>query len=73
MNFDLFLYEGEDVLIFLYGGVQDVNVRLDKNFIRIENIYIFMVNQRTVIIYNRLDIIVYFRWIQFVTKEEEDQ
>lgn len=64
---------GEDVLISLYGGAQDANVRLDKNSIRIENTYISMANQRTVTIHNRSDIIAHFRWTQFATKEEEDQ
>lgn len=61
------------MLISLYGGAQDANVRLDKNSIRIENTYISMANQRTVIIHNRSDIIAHFRWTQFATKEEEDQ
>lgn len=74
-NSDLVLHydTGEDVLISLYGGAQDANVRLDKNSIRIENTYISMANQRTVTIHNRSDIIAHFRWTQFATKEEEDQ
>ncbi|KAK3085440.1 hypothetical protein FSP39_003318 [Pinctada imbricata] len=64
---------GEDVLISLYGGAQDANVRLDKNSIRIENTYISMANQRTVIIHNRSDVIAHFRWSQFATAEEEEQ
>ncbi|XP_035827636.1 hydrocephalus-inducing protein [Aplysia californica] len=64
---------GEEVSIALYGASQDANVRLDKNSIRIENTYISMANQRTVVITNRSDFIAHFRWTRFATQDDEDQ
>ena len=63
----------ESVFVSLYGSAQDVNVRLDKNSLRIEDTYITMSNQRTVTIHNRSDIIVHFEWKKFATVEEEEQ
>ncbi|CAH1779299.1 unnamed protein product [Owenia fusiformis] len=63
---------GEDIYIDLYGGAQDVNVRLDKNSLKIENTFLSMANQRTVTISNRSDVIAYFKWSQFATQLEED-
>ena len=62
----------ESVYVFLYGSAQDVNVRLDKNSLRIEDTYITMSNQRTVTIHNRSDIIVHYEWKRFATIEEEE-
>jgi hydrocephalus-inducing protein len=63
----------ETIFVNLYGAAQDVNVRLDKNSIRIEDTYITMNNQRTVTIHNRSDIIVRYEWKKFATQEEEEQ
>ena len=63
----------ENVYIKLYGGTQDINVRLDKNSIRIEDTYITMTNQRTIAIHNRSDIIVHYEWKKYATAEEEEQ
>ncbi|XP_025115052.1 hydrocephalus-inducing protein-like isoform X4 [Pomacea canaliculata] len=64
---------GEKVHVSLYGAAQDANVRLDKNSVRMENTYLSMASQRTVVIFNRSDFIAHFRWTQFATQEEEDQ
>ncbi len=64
---------GEEVGVALYGAAQDANVRLDKSSIRVENTFISLVNQRTVVISNRSGVIAHFRWSQFATREEEDQ
>ena len=64
---------GEKVYISLHGTAQDANIRLDKNSLRIENTYISMANQRTVVVHNRSDIIAHFHWTKFATQEEQDQ
>lgn len=64
---------GDTVLIELYGGAQDANVRLDKSSVKIENTYIGMAKQRTVTITNRTDVIANFRWSEFATQEAEDR
>ena len=63
---------GETILIDLYGGAQDSNVRLEKSSVRIENTYLGMAKQRTVTITNRSNVIAHFRWSQFATQESED-
>jgi hydrocephalus-inducing protein len=63
----------ELVYVTMYGASQDINVRLDKNSLRIEDTYITMTNQRTVTIHNRSDIIVHYEWKKFATIEEEEQ
>jgi hydrocephalus-inducing protein len=62
----------ETLFVNLYGAAQDVNVRLDKNSIRIEDTYITMSNQRTITLHNRSDIIVHFEWKKYATLEEEE-
>ncbi|XP_039769505.1 hydrocephalus-inducing protein homolog isoform X2 [Ornithorhynchus anatinus] len=64
---------GEDIYVTLYGAASDVNIRLDKNSLTIEKTYISMVNQRTVTIHNRSNIITHFQWKIFATQEEEDE
>jgi hydrocephalus-inducing protein len=63
----------ECVYTRLHGAAQDINVRLDKNSIRIEDTYITMTNQRVVTIHNRSDIIVHYEWKKYATIEEESQ
>lgn len=63
----------ESIYVSLYGAAQDVNVRLNKNAIRIDDTYITMSNQRTITIQNQSDIIVHFEWKKFATLEEEQQ
>lgn len=67
------IFLGEKVYVSLYGAAQDANVRLEKNALRIENTYVSMASQRTVVIANRSDVIAHFRWTQFATQEEEEQ
>ncbi|XP_055892829.1 hydrocephalus-inducing protein homolog isoform X5 [Biomphalaria glabrata] len=64
---------GEQIFIDLYGASQDANIRLDKNSIRMDNTYISLSSQKTVIISNRSDFIAHFKWTQFSTQDEEDQ
>lgn len=64
---------GDLIYVQLYGAAQDINVRLDKNSIHIEDTYITMNNQRTLTIHNRSDVIVHYDWKKFATSEEEDQ
>lgn len=69
INYD----SNEIVYVSMYGSSQDINVRLDKNSLRIEDTYITMTNQRSVTIHNRSDIIVHYEWKKFATIEEEEQ
>lgn len=64
---------GEDVYISLYGAAIDVNVRLDKNTLKLENTFISCTSQRTAVIHNRSEHIVNFRWTRFATLSEEIQ
>lgn len=64
---------GENIYIKLYGVAQDVNVRLDKNTMHIEDTYITMSNQRSVQIHNRSEVIVKYEWKKYATLLEEDQ
>ena len=56
----------------LYGVAQDVNVRLDKNSIRVENTYVGLANVRTVTLRNRSDVSTHFRWTKFGSILEEN-
>jgi hydrocephalus-inducing protein len=69
INYD----SSESIFVSLYGAAQDVNVRLEKNSIRLEDTFITMSNQRTVTIHNRSNIIVHYIWKKFATFEEEEQ
>ena len=67
-------YDSNEIIYSkLYGVAQDINVRLEKNSLRIEDTFITMTNQRTVTINNRSDILVHFEWKKYATSEEEDQ
>jgi hydrocephalus-inducing protein len=68
INYD----SNETVYVNLYGASQDINIRLDKNSLRIEDTYITMSNQRTISIHNRSDIILHYEWKKFATLEEEE-
>ena len=43
---EFYLILGEDVYITLYGEAVDVNVRLDKNVLKLENTFISCTSQR---------------------------
>jgi hydrocephalus-inducing protein len=62
---------GEEVCVELYGGAIDVNVRLDRNTVKMENTYITLSSQRSVVIYNRSDVIVHYQWKAFSSEHEE--
>ena len=40
---------GEEVCVALYGGAIDVNVRLDRNTVKMENTYITLSSQRYIL------------------------
>ncbi|KAM8946018.1 LOW QUALITY PROTEIN: hydrocephalus-inducing protein homolog [Pelodytes ibericus] len=63
---------GEDVHIHLYGGANDINVRLDKNSLTVEKTFLSLSNQRTVTIINRSDIITHFQWKALPSLQEEE-
>ncbi|XP_035754614.1 hydrocephalus-inducing protein homolog isoform X2 [Egretta garzetta] len=63
---------GEDVHTSLYGAAVDVNIRLDRNSLTVEKMYLTLSNHRSVVIHNRSEIIAHFQWKAFVTQEEED-
>ena len=44
--FDFFFLLGENVYVTLYGISNDINVRLDKNSLKLENTYISSASQR---------------------------
>ncbi|KAM6380942.1 hydrocephalus-inducing protein homolog [Pluvialis apricaria] len=64
---------GEDIHTSLYGAAADVNIRLDRNSLTVEQTYLTLSNHRSVVIHNRSEIIAHFQWKAFVTQEEEDQ
>ncbi|KAM9191706.1 LOW QUALITY PROTEIN: hydrocephalus-inducing protein homolog [Dugong dugon] len=64
---------GEKVFMSLYGAAIDMNIRLDKNSLFIEKTYISLVNQRTITIHNRSNIIAHFQWKVFANQDEEDR
>lgn len=61
------------MFISLYGAAIDMNIRLDKNSLTLEKTYITLVNQRTVTIHNRSNIIAHFQWKVFATQEEDNR
>lgn len=63
---------GEEIHVMMYGAAVDANVRLDKNTLRIDNTYIFMANQRSVVIHNRSEVLAHYKWSPFATQIEED-
>ncbi len=68
------LYDtGESVFVQLSGIAQDINIRLEKNSIRIEDTYITMTNQRNLTIHNRSELIIHYEWKKYATSEEEEQ
>eukprot|EP00794_Sanderia_malayensis_P018879 gene18879-20779_t len=64
---------GEEIYVTMYGNANDMNVRLDKNTIKLDNTYITSASQRTVSIWNRSDIIVHYEWKSLATLAEELQ
>jgi len=51
---------GEEVYINIYGSADDVNIRLEKQILQMDNTYINLVSMKVLTLYNRSDIIVMF-------------
>ncbi|XP_057292027.1 hydrocephalus-inducing protein-like [Hydractinia symbiolongicarpus] len=64
---------GEEVFVGLYGDSSDMNVRLDKNTVRLDNTYITSASRRTISLSNRSNFLVHFQWKTCATAIEEDQ
>ena len=64
--------EGEEVCAQLYGSSVDVNVRLDRSSLILENTYLGLSSQRSVIIHNRSDVVVHYQWKAFASEMEEN-
>lgn len=63
---------GEEVFTQLYGSARDTNVRLDRSSITMEDTFIGLSSQRSVVLHNRSDVVVRFEWKAFPSKMEED-
>ena len=64
---------GEDIFVNLFGDAVDINVRLDKNTIRLDNTFLTNATKRYISIVNRGDVVVKFAWKMFATAIEEEQ
>ena len=62
----------EEVYTQLYGSARDVNVRLDRSSITMEDTFIGLSSQRLVVLHNRSDVVVHFKWKAFASEMEED-
>ena len=62
---------GEEVYTRLHGSARDVNVRLERSSITMEDTYIGLYSQRSVVIHNRSDVVVHFEWKAFASELEE--
>ena len=63
---------GEEIYTQLYGSARDANVRLDRSSITIEDTFIGLSSQRSVVLHNRSDVVVHFEWKAFASKMEEE-
>lgn len=63
---------GEEVFTRLYGSARDTNVRLDRSSITMEDTYIGLYSQRSVVLHNRSDVVVHYEWKAFASAMEED-
>jgi hydrocephalus-inducing protein len=63
---------GEEVYTRLYGSARDTNVRLDRSSITMEDTFIGLSSQRSVVLHNRSDVVVHFEWKAFASKMEEE-
>ncbi|XP_029646623.2 hydrocephalus-inducing protein-like [Octopus sinensis] len=62
---------GEVLFIELHAVAQDINIRLDRNSVRIENTFISLTNQRSVFIHNRTNVVAKYKWTNFPTWIDE--
>ncbi len=49
---------GEEVYINMFGSADDVNIRLEKQILQMDNTYINLMSMKMLTLYNRSDIIV---------------
>jgi hydrocephalus-inducing protein len=63
---------GESVYSLLHGSSVDVNVRLDRSSLKLENTYIKLSTQRSVVLHNRSKVVVHYQWKAFSSVEEEE-
>ena len=63
---------GEEIYTQLYGSARDANVRLDRSSIMMEDTYISLSSQRSVVLHNRSDVVVHFEWKAFASTMEEE-
>ncbi|XP_065674973.1 hydrocephalus-inducing protein homolog isoform X5 [Hydra vulgaris] len=64
---------GEDVYISMFVDAEDINIRLDKNTIKLENTYITSSSRRSLMLFNRSEFVINFSWKTFATTAEEEQ
>ena len=62
----------EEIYTQLYGSARDVNIRLDRSSIIMEDTFIGLSSQRSVVLYNRSDVVVHFEWKAFASRMEEN-
>ena len=65
-------YPGEEVYTQLYGTAINVNVTLDRSSLVLDDTYLSLSSQRSVIIHNRSDVVVHYQWKAFASELEED-
>lgn len=63
---------GEEVYVQLYGSSIDVNVRLDRSSLMLDNTYLGLSSQRSAIIHNRSNVVVHYQWKAFASEMEEN-
>jgi len=54
---------GEEVYINIFGSADDVNIRLEKQILQMDNTYINLVSMKMLTLYNRSDIIVIINYL----------
>lgn len=62
----------ETLFVQLYGVAQDINVRLEKSSLQLDETYITMSNQSSVTLVNQSDVIVRYEWKKYATAVEEE-
>ena len=65
-------HSGEEVYTQLYGSAKDINVRLDRSSVTLEQTYIGLGSQRSVLLSNRSETVVHFQWKAFASPAEEE-
>ncbi len=66
------LFSGEEVYTQLYGSAVDVNVRLDRSSLTLDNTYLGLSSERSVVLHNRSNVVVHYQWKAFASELEEN-